>query len=115
MIPVRLHAFLDYAVGAGLFVLPLILMPADAITARWAMMLGGVAALVYSAATDYRWSLVRWIPFRTHLKLDAGLGVFLLLSPWLLGFAETVVWPHVGAGVLVLTVTALTALRAPVR
>jgi len=115
MISVRIHACLDYAVGAGLFLLPMLLVPPDAITARWAMMLAGVATLVYSAATDYRWSLVRWIPFRMHLKLDVALGLFLLAGPWLLGFAGAVFWPHVIAGALVLTVTALTAFNAPAR
>jgi hypothetical protein len=115
MIPIRTHAFLDYAVGAALVLLPALLLPPEAITARWAMMLAGVVALVYSAATDYDWSLVRWIPFRTHLKLDAGLGLFLVGAPWILGFADVVLWPHVAAGALVLTVTALTAWRAPAR
>jgi uncharacterized membrane protein len=81
MIPIRTHAFLDYAVGAALVLLPALLLPPEAITARWAMMLAGVVALVYSAATDYDWSLVRWIPFRTHLKLDAGLGLGRSVDP----------------------------------
>lgn len=47
-----------------------------------------------------------------HLALDAGSGVLLLASPWLLGFAEFVLWPHVLIGLMEIG-AALTTRKVP--
>jgi hypothetical protein len=48
----------------------------------------------------------------THLLLDAGSGAFLLVSPWLFGFADFVWWPHVVIGLLEIG-SAVTTKKAP--
>ena len=49
----------------------------------------GVAMLGLSMVTDYEGGLLaRLIPMRTHLMTDAVLGIFLVVSPWLFGFAD---------------------------
>jgi hypothetical protein len=35
-----------------------------------------------------------------HLGVDAAGGLLLLASPWLFGFADRVMWPHVIIGIL---------------
>jgi hypothetical protein len=43
-----------------------------------------------------------------------GLGVFLILSPWLFGFASAIWWPHVLVGLTEIAMGALTRRRSPV-
>jgi hypothetical protein len=38
--------------------------------------------------------VVRLLPMSGHLALDGVAGAALALSPWLLGFADEVFWPH---------------------
>jgi SPW repeat len=103
MIPTKMHAGLDYAVGLLLIVSPWLFGFADESTAAtWIAVLAGVAVLGMSALTDYEGGLIsRAIPMRTHLLADAALGALLVASPWLFGFADegTNAWlPFVAIG-----------------
>jgi hypothetical protein len=114
MIPTRVHALLDYTVGVLLIAAPWIFRFADESTAaKWISVIVGIAMIGLSAMTDYEGGfLTRAIPMRVHLATDAVVGVFLIASPWLFGFADQGVnaWlPFVAIGVGELGAAAMTS------
>ena len=66
--------------------------------ARTVPLVLGVATLIYSLCTNYELGLLKLVPFRAHLTLDAMSGVLLALSPWLFGFSDRVWMPHLILG-----------------
>ena len=102
------YGFADYGVGIVLLLLPYTFGFADGTAAQFVPQVLGVAAVAYSLFTAYelRWKHV--IPMRVHLWLDGLSGVLLLASPWLFGFAERVVWPHVLFGLVEITASLIT-------
>jgi SPW repeat-containing protein len=114
MIPTRVHAFMDYTVGILLIAAPWIFRYADeSSAAKWISVVAGIAMIGLSTMTDYEGGfLARAIPMRMHLMTDAVLGVFLIASPWLFGFADQGVnaWlPFVAIGVAELGTAAMTS------
>ena len=99
----RTHGVLDLASAGALLAAPGLLgLEKDSRAASVLRMAGGGAA-AYSMLTDYEFGLVRVLPMRAHLALDAASGAFLASSPWLLGFDKNCprYWvPHalMGAG-----------------
>ena len=117
LIPVRVHAALDYLVGALLCAAPWLFGFADAPIAMAVAVCMGSGAIVYSLFTRYptatRVPLSAYgvIPFNAHLALDLASGLFLIASPWLCMFASRIVWPHVTVGLLEVGVTLLTGFQ----
>jgi hypothetical protein len=99
VIPRPIHGILDYIVGALLIAAPWLLGFADGTAATYVPVAVGITAMLYSLLTDYERGLIRVIPFSTHLVLDVASGVFLAVSPWLFGFADRVLLPHLIVGV----------------
>jgi hypothetical protein len=99
-IPTRVHGILDYAMGILLIVAPWLFGFAAFGAETWVPNILGVATIGYSFFTAYELGLVRTIPMRTHLALDAASGVFLAVSPWLFGFAGLVYLPHLILGLV---------------
>lgn len=99
-IPTRLHAILDYLLGAVMIVLPWLADFAAGGAETWIFVILGAGVILYSLFTDYEYALSRNIPMPTHLGLDIAGGVVLAASPWLFGFADFVYWPHVIFGAL---------------
>lgn len=112
MIPTRIHGMLDYLSAVLLILAPFVLGFADGGPAQWVPIVIGAATIVVSALTDYEVSLARLIPMPVHLMLDVAMGVLLLASPWLFGFADVIWWPHVLFGAIYIVVPILTA-RGP--
>ena len=86
-IPTRVHGILDYATGLLLIAAPWLLGFARYGAETWIPVLLGAGALAYSLLTDYELGLVKVLPMKAHLALDAASGVLLAASPWLFGFA----------------------------
>ena len=97
-LPTRLHGVTDYVWGAALLSMPWLLGFAEVAAAKWLAVAFGLAAFVYSAVTDYELGLARILPMPLHLWIDGLGGAFLAASPWLFGFADRVLWPHVAFG-----------------
>jgi hypothetical protein len=99
-IPTRIHGLIDYLTGILLIAAPFLFRFADNTAAQWVPMLLGAAILVMALMTDFELSLANLIPMPLHLGIDAAGGLLLLASPWLFGFADRVMWPHVIFGIM---------------
>ena len=115
-IPTRTHGVIDYLMGVLLIVAPYLLGFADGTAAQWVPQIVGAALIGASLLTDYELGVVRVIPMPVHLGLDVAAGLLLAASPWLFGFADRVLWPHlilglaeIGAGLTTRTVPETTA------
>ncbi|MBC3787484.1 SPW repeat protein [Spirosoma utsteinense] len=99
-IPTKVHGLLDYTTGALFAASPWLLGFSDDKTARWVAVGVGAAVLGLSTQTDYEAGLTKRLPMSTHLTVDTLTGVLVAASPWLLGFANRITWPHVAFGLL---------------
>ena len=111
-ISTRVHGMLDYLMGALLIASPWLFGFAQGGAESWVPVVLGAGALLYSLMTAYEFGAVRVIPMATHLSLDAGAGLLLVVSPWLFGFSDLVWGPHVVLGLLELG-AALTTRTTP--
>ena len=103
-----LHGVIDY------LAVPLLLAAGPlsgfkGLPAEMTSTLAGIV-LVIAAATAYPPGLVKMIPMRIHLVIDAVLGIGLIASPYVLHFSgdTRACYFFVGFGVLVLMLTLLT-------
>ena len=89
---------MDYLYGAVLIALPWALGFSQYSGALWVMFMLGIITIIFSLLTRYEMGYVGLISMRKHLWFDLLMGIFLLASPWLLGFASHVYMPHVVMG-----------------
>jgi hypothetical protein len=75
----RLHGIIDYAVGGSLIAASR-LPPLRGRFAGRALLGAGANHLLYSAVTDYEVGLVRKLPYRAHLAVDAVAACGLLAA-----------------------------------
>lgn len=97
----RAHGVLDYLVGLVLILAPWIFQFDDVAAAKWVAIGVGVAMITTALLTNYELGIANLIPMHVHLVMDAVIGAFLALSPWIFGFSDegTNVWlPHVIVG-----------------
>jgi hypothetical protein len=82
----RVHGILDYATVAIFLNAPMVLGFSGTPSAvlYW---LAGIHLLM-TGLTDFPYGMFKVIPFRVHAALDVLAGVFLLVAPWIFGFAE---------------------------
>lgn len=112
-IPTRVHGIIDYVAGAILILAPYLLGFATGGPEQLIPQIVGVLTILISLATRYELSILKLVPLPLHLALDGSMGVVLLLSPWLAGFADTIWWPHVLFGLIYILVPLMT--RHPAR
>jgi hypothetical protein len=111
IIPTRIHAMMDYLMGILLIVSPYLFGFANGGVAQWLPMILGAGVIAYSLVTRYEYSVAGLISVPAHLVLDGLGGALLLVSPWLFGFADTVVWPHVILGIFEIGASLMTKTR----
>ena len=107
-ISTRTHGVLDFAVPVALMLAPKLFGFEDNKKAAAVPRMMAATHVAYSLFTDYETGLVRKLPMKGHLALDAGSALLLAASPWLLGFAGAVSTPHVAAGLMELGIAATT-------
>ena len=101
-IPTRLHAPLDYIVGAALIAAPWIFQFSEHRAATVVPIVLGIGLILYSLFTDYELGLWKVAPMAVHNLFDLVAGVVLAASPWIFGFSDNTanVWvPHLVVGV----------------
>jgi len=108
IISTKAHGVLDYLVGLLLIASPWLFNFAHGGAETTVPVILGSMTIVYSLITNYEYSFAGIIPFSAHLVLDTISGIFLGLSPWLLGFADTIFLPHVIFGILELGAVLMT-------
>jgi hypothetical protein len=60
----------------------------DEKTAKLLCRIQAGSALVSSLLTRAEWGLFKIVPFKTHLTVDIGLGIFSIAAPWTFGFSK---------------------------
>ncbi len=91
------HALLDYA-GATFLLAGPFLFYSPTSWALWIPVFVGLVILFQSLFTKYELSFGQIIPMSAHLAIDFVAGVLLLVSPWMFGFENQAIWPHVLVG-----------------
>ncbi|MBJ6127643.1 SPW repeat domain-containing protein [Microvirga splendida] len=91
----RIHGVIDYLWGVALIASPWLFGFGDVPAATWVAIVFGAGAMLYSAVTAYELGLLKILPMPMHLILDGLGGIVLAASPFLFGFADRVLWPHV--------------------
>ncbi|WP_210494475.1 SPW repeat protein [Patulibacter sp. SYSU D01012] len=87
-IPVSLHATAEPFIAIVLIAFPWILGYDDNDAATIVSVAAGVVTLLVGGSTKWRQSLVKLIPLRTHAMLDVGVGVVLVVAPFVFGYTE---------------------------
>jgi hypothetical protein len=84
------HGIADYAIGMMLIPAPWVLGFADNTTAgAWISVLAGIGLIAMCAYTDYEGAIFsRVIRMPAHLAADVILGLILIATPWVFGFAD---------------------------
>lgn len=95
LLPTSVHGVIDYLWGLALLASPWLFGFADVPAAKWVAVVFGLGAVLYSALTAYEFGLLKILPMPMHLILDGLGGIALAASPFLFGFADRVLWPHV--------------------
>jgi len=82
--------------------------------ARNICLLVGLGTIIYSAITNYRYSVAKVIPLGVHMVLDVAGGFILILAPWVLGYRDELTGGQMGLHyILGLGVIGLVALTRP--
>ena len=108
MISTRTHGYLDYGLGAILVLGTLVFGFGGDGTASWVLLIAGILILGLSLMTRYELGAIKTVPMPAHLGMDAVLGLVLIASPWLFGFADVIWWPHVLVGLIEVGTAAMT-------
>lgn len=107
-IPTKVHGVLDYVVAIALIFAPLIFGFADVGGAAVIIpIVLGIGLIVYSLLTRYELGAVKLIKMPVHLVIDVVASIFLIVSPFLFGFADEApnAWvPHIVVGAAVILV-----------
>lgn len=113
IIPTKAHAVMDYGSAVILLVGPWILLFQDIPAAKYTFVLSGALILLQSILTNYEGGLLRLIPIKLHLYVDVALGIMLVASPWLFGFADhTWLW-HLSMGAMSIFTGLFTSSKIP--
>lgn len=104
----KIHGILDYVLVFLLSISPFLFnYEEDSIHCRL-LMVTALLLLLTSLLTDFEFFLVKVFSFKTHLKIDFLLGIFLMSSPLLFDLKEHSAVPHITLGVGILLVSFLT-------
>jgi hypothetical protein len=104
----KMHAWLDYPVALSLIGLPFLLqLGSSNPLALWLAVATGVAALVLTLLTDHELGVVRVLPYRFHVAVDAAVGAVFVAAPSVFGFAGVDAWYYWLNGTAVLLVVGL--------
>jgi hypothetical protein len=86
-IPAFVHGIVEYAAAILCIAAPFIFdFKADAATA--VSLIVGVVLLIVAASTAWRTGLIQSIPVQAHVMLDFVLAIFLIASPFILGYSD---------------------------
>lgn len=102
LIPTHWHAFMDYVWSIVLLAGPWLSAFDDVEAAKITSLCSGGFIALLSILTANEGGIIRIISMKAHLTMDALLGVFLMLAPFLFGFSEETYLFHIVMGFVVL-------------
>lgn len=111
IIDTKTHGYIDYIFGLTLIAIAYLLNFNTVNTPNIALYIVGTSAIVYSFFTNYELGVIKIIPMNIHLMLDSLSGIFLAVSPWLLGFSDKVFLPHLIFGLIEIATTVITRFK----
>ncbi len=86
-VPAFVHGIVEY-LAAILFIAAPFIFTFDDDTAVAVSVIVGVLVLIVAASTQWRTGLIQSIPVQAHVILDNVLAIFLIASPFILGFSD---------------------------
>jgi hypothetical protein len=78
ILPTRLHAVLDYGLGAALIAFPYVGHLDQRGGLEWGPVLLGGGLILYSLFTNYEYGIASLLPLKVHLALDLAGGILLI-------------------------------------
>jgi hypothetical protein len=108
-VPAFVHGIVEYSAAILFIAAPFLFdFKKDAATA--VSVIVGVVMLIIGASTEWRTGLIQSIPVVAHVMLDYVLAIFLIASPFILGFSGdgTAAAFFIAAGVVYLLLTIAT-------
>lgn len=82
-----LHGILDYSAAAALIISPILLgLGASSPLAFWISIITGIAVVLVSLNTIYKYGIFNTIPFEGHLAIDLSVATTFMIIPFALGF-----------------------------
>lgn len=88
VLPSSAHAAMDYALGAAALAAPKMFGFSHYSTPSMLSRGIGIYALTSALTTRNGGGLLKALPWKAHLNMDAVSNIFALASPWLFGFAS---------------------------
>lgn len=111
-ISTRMHGMVDYLTGGTLLALPGMLGAKG--TTATVLRAAGAGALAYSLLTRYELGLIKILPMRLHLLLDAMSGATLAAAPFLFADEDSsVTGVMAGIGAFEIAASLLTKTQPP--
>ena len=86
-IPAFVHGIVEY-LAAILFIAAPFIFDFDEDGAVALSVIVGVLVLIIAASTHWKTGLIHSIPVQAHVMLDYVLAIFLIASPFILGFSD---------------------------
>jgi hypothetical protein len=81
------HGLVDYAAAVSLIALPFLLkLGSSSPAAIWLSVITGFAVILVSGLTNYRYGLLRRIPFSVHLAIDLAVATVFIGIPFIFRF-----------------------------
>jgi hypothetical protein len=86
-VSLSLHVLIEYGVGV-LTILAPFLFSFDSTAAELVSVLVGIGVLMLAVMTDAPTGIARSLPVASHVVLDYVLAIFLVVAPFVFGFAD---------------------------
>jgi SPW repeat len=87
-LPLTVHQMIEPFAAILLIAAPWIFGFSENDTATTLSIIVGVIVLLTGMSTRWRMSVVKLIPLRTHFMMDLGVGVALIVLPFIAGFSD---------------------------
>ena len=115
MLSLKAHNVLDYLIAAILVLAPFLFGFSNVPLANNLFLSLGLILAIYSLFTKYYYSIAKIIPIGAHMTLDLGLGLLLLVAPFVFNYRDQLTYGsfmvHVILGVGTIGFVALTRTR----
>lgn len=102
------HGLIDYSAAVALIAGPFLLgLGESSPIALWLSVIIGIAVIVVSTNTIYRYGIFNTIPFDGHLAIDLAAASTFAIAPFIFGFKGIDLYYYIANSVVVFLVVAL--------